>query len=108
VTLQAPPALLANASLPQLAAIRITGELAQARQLFAALERHAQALGVTLRRTPPEPDTCCGRGCNGCVWEGFYAATEFWRQDAIEACEHAATAASSGIICPKPSAHASR
>ncbi len=34
------------------------------------------------RAPPPPPTTCCGRGCNGCVWEGYYAALEFWREDA--------------------------
>lgn len=83
-------------SLRQLATLRITGDLAQARQIFHGLQQQAHRLGATLRQTPPEPDTCCGRGCNGCVWEGFYAATEFWRQDAVEACKQAA--ASSGIM----------
>ncbi len=36
-----------------------------------------------LRAPPPEPDSCCERGCNGCVWEGFYAATAHWRDDAL-------------------------
>ena len=27
--------------------------------------------------------TCCGRGCNGCVWEGFVTAANYWREDAV-------------------------
>ena len=42
------------------------------------LTRHAERF----RAPPPPPTTCCGRGCNGCVWEGYYAALEFWREDA--------------------------
>ncbi|RLJ39703.1 oxidoreductase-like domain-containing protein [Acidovorax sp. 106] len=53
--------------------------------LFAALQAQAQAQGVPLRPPPPEPTTCCGRGCNGCVWEGFLSAAEYWRQDALQA-----------------------
>ena len=26
--------------------------------------------------------TCCGRGCNGCVWEGWLAAVAYWRDEA--------------------------
>lgn len=40
-------------------------------------------LDEALRRPPPEPTTCCGRGCNGCVWEGFYEALHHWRADAL-------------------------
>jgi len=41
------------------------------------------ALGLALRTPPAEPTTCCGRGCNGCVWEGFADAAEYWRQEAL-------------------------
>jgi hypothetical protein len=31
---------------------------------------------------PPEPTSCCGRGCNGCVWESYDDALMFWYEDA--------------------------
>ena len=52
--------------------------------MFAALQRRAAEAGITLRQPPSEPDSCCGRGCNGCVWEGYYAALQWWRDDALE------------------------
>ena len=51
--------------------------------MFAALQARAQAIGMVLRVPPPEPTSCCGRGCNGCVWEGYYAATTYWRDEAL-------------------------
>lgn len=51
--------------------------------IFSELQQRALAAGVTLRPPPPAPTTCCGRGCNGCVWEGFYAAVDYWRQEAL-------------------------
>jgi hypothetical protein len=51
--------------------------------MFSALRDLALTRGVRLRGPPPEPDSCCGRGCNGCVWESYYAAAACWQQDAL-------------------------
>ena len=40
-------------------------------------------LDAALRAPPPEPTTCCERGCNGCVWEAYYEALHHWRLDAL-------------------------
>lgn len=56
---------------------------ASAQVMFRALQQQALACGVALRSPPPEPTTCCGRGCNGCVWEGFLQAADYWRQEAL-------------------------
>jgi hypothetical protein len=62
-------------------------DLPTARALIAHLRHLAQQLGLVLdtalRPPPPEPTTCCERGYNGCVWEGFYAAMAHWRADAL-------------------------
>ena len=61
------------------------GDAASAQSMFVLGLALAQERALTLRSPPPEPTTCCGRGCNGCVWEGFFAAATFWREDAAEA-----------------------
>ncbi len=52
-------------------------------QIFSSLQTQLATRGLTLRKPPPTPTTCCGRGCNGCVWEGYFAAANFWREDAL-------------------------
>ncbi len=54
-------------------------------QMQAAVQTLAAAHGLTLRAPPPWPTTCCGRGCASCVWEGYYAALGWWREDALAA-----------------------
>lgn len=50
---------------------------------FSVLQQRALDCGVALRQPPPEPTSCCGCGCNGCVWEGFYSASAYWREEAL-------------------------
>lgn len=63
------------------------GDLSTARALISHLRSVAHRRGVdldtALRPPPPEPSTCCERGCNGCVWEGFHAALHHWREEAV-------------------------
>ena len=54
----------------------------QARTRIAILQARLSQNGLTLSEAPPAPTTCCGRGCNGCVWEGYFDAVAFWLEDA--------------------------
>ena len=56
-----------------------------ARALIAVGLPLASELSRPFRGPPAEPTTCCGRGCNGCVWEGYVAAVEYWRSDLVTA-----------------------
>jgi hypothetical protein len=55
----------------------------------AQVQAIAAALGITLRPPPPWPTTCCGRGCGTCVWEGYFNALDWWREDALDAVREA-------------------
>ncbi|MBM3386209.1 MAG: hypothetical protein FJY36_00865 [Betaproteobacteria bacterium] len=53
------------------------------RQGIARFQQRLHAAGHDFRDPPPEPTSCCGRGCNGCVWEGYDAALAWWYEDAM-------------------------
>ena len=64
------------------------GQLARreaAEAQIAALQQQAFSQQLRLRAPPPEPLTCCGRGCNGCVWESYDSAVNYWIEDATAA-----------------------
>lgn len=58
------------------------GDAAQAAQLMSAYAQRLAGAGLTMRPPPSAPTTCCGRGCNGCVWEGYFAAVTYWVEQA--------------------------
>lgn len=51
---------------------------AQARQWIDDLAAQLARRGLQFRSPPEEPTSCCGRGCNGCVWEGYLRAAGYW------------------------------
>ncbi len=69
-------------SVAQLSAMPVSDALT-AHAMFAYAQQLGVERGLTFRSPPPEPTTCCGRGCNGCVWAGFVSAAHYWREDAV-------------------------
>jgi hypothetical protein len=59
-------------------------DASSARTAVQRIATHLRASGVaSFRDPPPEPTTCCGRGCNGCVWESYLEAVAWWRDEAL-------------------------
>jgi hypothetical protein len=54
----------------------------QAKQWIAELSEQLAAKDILMRDPPDEPTSCCGRGCNGCVWEGYLSAAGYWCEQA--------------------------
>jgi Oxidoreductase-like protein, N-terminal len=67
---------------PDLMALPLS-DRGSAQTLISQVQGLAAQRGLTLRPPPPEPDTCCGRGCNGCVWEGYFTAVNYWYDEAM-------------------------
>ena len=63
-------------------ATTVAPALAGTREQFRQLGARLQARALPFRLPPPEPVGCCGRGCHGCVWEGFYTAAQVWCEEA--------------------------
>jgi len=73
----------ASKNLPD-AFFRPMNDLANAQAIIGDIEALLRQRRLALRPPPPVPDTCCGRGCNGCVWQGYYQALSYWREQAGE------------------------
>lgn len=59
----------------------------QRQAVRSAIVRFAQQVkdaGHDFRAPPEEPTSCCGRGCHGCVWEGYEAALNWWYEEGGE------------------------
>ncbi|WP_365680422.1 oxidoreductase-like domain-containing protein [Propionivibrio sp.] len=59
-------------------------DLADCQTLVSEIEALLAARRLSMRQPPPVPNTCCGRGCNGCVWQGYFEALSYWRDQASE------------------------
>ena len=55
----------------------------EARALIDIVQKRAHEAQVDLAEPPPQPTSCCGRGCIGCVWEGYYTALAWWRDESV-------------------------
>lgn len=58
--------------------------LAQAAHDIAQLQGRAKAAGISLRAPPEDvdPRTCCGRGCDPCMYTYYFDAVDAWREEA--------------------------
>ncbi|WP_077003411.1 oxidoreductase-like domain-containing protein [Variovorax sp. KK3] len=63
-------------------------DAAAARAVLKDIAARLQAEGVDdFRKPPQEPASSCSRGCEGCVWESYFATVGWWRADTAEILE---------------------
>lgn len=57
----------------------------EALALIQAIQARGRASSppVELSAPPEVPTSCCGKGCSGCVWEGYYNAVVYWRDESL-------------------------
>ncbi len=67
--------------------------LADAQTIVREIEALLGQRKLSLRPPPPVPIACCGRGCNECVWQGYYEALAGWRDQARALCDDGPAAA---------------
>ncbi len=74
-------------------------DLPTALSMEAYLRAQALRQGVdldTVFRPPPSaPNSCCGRGCEGCVWGYYFTAVQQWRD---EVCKLLATPPAQTVV----------
>lgn len=63
---------------------QLPANASEARQWIENLQARLIAKDILFRDPPEEPTTCCGRGCNGCVWEGYLHAVAYWCEQVRE------------------------
>jgi Oxidoreductase-like protein, N-terminal len=61
---------------------QLDAQLSKTKLQIAATNNALIHAKKTHRAAPTQPTTCCGRGCNGCVWESWYAAVQYWQEQA--------------------------
>lgn len=62
----------------------VPANASEARLWIAGLREQLAKDDTAFREPPEEPTTCCGRGCNGCVWESYLHAAAYWCEQARE------------------------
>ena len=76
---------VAGRQVPRFAAVDeaqlAVADVVTARAVIAWRKWQLKQAGLPFRPPPPEPTSCCGRGCNGCVWEGYHQALQHWRTE---------------------------
>jgi hypothetical protein len=63
--------------------VSIEASLADAQADIARLQRAAGSAGITLRAAPEplDPRTCCGRGCDPCMYTYYFDAVDAWKEE---------------------------